>query len=366
MKDCKIQWGAILGLALLASFPAAAAEPDWSAGIIMGYNLGQNGQSWPSLSTPLENNNRGGFYIKNTRVQATVAFDSTFTGMFVGNVIALDPTDVYLQKSWRGYRLKAGKFRGAGLKSGSGTDEFEMTAVQRPRYARLWGAFKNTINFRDFGIQGEKDFFEGRFRNRLFIHNANGQNMTLDEPSFPAGPPTQVLGIDYAMDYRVSPYNQVGGHMGALANRQWDEFVGAHDFWEAQYWFKTNPLVDGSLYHQMDFPRFHMENEVMAMLNRTLLMPDGSAMLTWGFSTLARFDHALRWSPFLGYEFTDLSDGYYPDDALHMLKLGAVFRPSPANYAGMKFTGEYVRALEENGRNSVGNDILYAQFQMVF
>ena len=32
----------------------------------------------------------------------------------------------------------------------------------------------------------------------------------------------------------------------------------------------------------------------------------------------------------------------------------------------MRITGEYVRALEESGSQPSRNDILYAQFQMVF
>jgi hypothetical protein len=133
------------------------------------------------------------------------------------------------------------------------------------------------------------------------------------------------------------------------------------------YWFKSNPVVDASVFHRMDFARFHMMNEALLMSNRLLLHPDDERpMRTWGVSTLARFDHSPRWSPFLSYEFVDQSDGYYPDDALQMFKLGTLFRPSPERHPGLRFTGEYVRALEEGGRNRIGNDILYAQLQAVF
>ncbi len=371
MKVFNKQPGAAIGCALLALFsvpdsPAADLSPEWSAGLIMGYNLGQNGMSWPALEAPLNNNNRGGFYVSQTRLQSVVHFDSTFMAMAVGNAIMLDLQEVFLQKTWGDWRLKAGKFRGAGLKSGSGTDEFDLTAARRPLYTRFWAHYKRTLNFRDFGIQGERDFFSGRMRNRLFFHNANGQNVINDEPSYYAAPPTQVLGLDYAMDVLVSPYTTVGGHIGALASREWDEFIGAHDFWEAQYWFKTNPLVDASFYHHMTFPRFHMENEALIMQNRTLRDAEDKAMMTWGVSTLSRFDYFRRWSPYFAYEFTDHSDGLYNDDAVHMIKLGTRFRPSPEKYAGMRFTGEYARALEENGSNPIANDGFYLQFQMVF
>lgn len=358
-----------MALAILLGRPVSGMDrPEWEGGAIMGYNLGQNGAGWPKpWKEPLANNNRGGFYLSQTRVKATLPFDSTFSAVIVANVLMADVQEAYLRKTWGSYRFLAGKFRGAGLKSGSGTDEFDFTTIQRPRYARLWNHYKKLHNFRDFGIQGEKDFLDGRLRNKLFFHNANGQNVFNDEPSFPAGPSTQALGLDYSLDFQVSRYSTVGGHVGALANQQWDEFIGSHDFWEAQYWFKSNPIVDASLNHQMDFPRFHILNEALAMWNRTMpTPPDGHSTLTWGVSSLARFDHSPRWSPYFGYEFVDHTDGYYPGDAIQMFKLGTVFRPSPDRYAGLKVTGQYVRALEEAGRNTVGNDILHAQLQMVF
>lgn len=383
MNVFDFQRAAALGLLMLAALAGPACPADdsgavaagmpqrpgteWNSGLIMGYNYGQNGMPWTKpLTDPLGNNNRGGFYILQTRIQAVVHFDSTFLAMAVANPIQLDVQDVFLQKTWGEYTFKAGKFRGAGLKSGSGMDEFELTTARKPYYARVWSFYKKTFNYRDFGIQAEKSFFSGRMFNRLFIHNANGENVLNDEPSGNVGPVTQVTGIDYAVDVRVSPYTMVGGHLGALANREWDEFLGSHEGWQAQYWLKSNPLVDASFYHHMTFPRFHMENEALIMQNRMLLKADSSATLSWGVSTLSRFDHFRHWSPFFAYEFTDQTDGYTPNDAVQMFKLGTLFRPAPERYPSLRITGEYVRALEEGARDLVGNDILYAQFQMVF
>lgn len=358
----------VAALAAFTSLPASALDPAWEGGLQMGYNLGQNGAGWPQpWRDPLNNNNRGGFYLSMVRAKATLPFDSTFAAVILGNVMGADVQEVYLRKDIGRWRFLAGKFRGAGLKSGSGQDEFERTTVQRPRYSRLWGHYKRTLGFRDFGVQAEVGTFDGRLRHQFYVHNANGQNVFNDEPSFAVGPVTQVLGGDYALEWRVSPYSLVGGHLGALADRELDEFLGNHDFWEAQYWFKSNALVDASFFHQMDFPRFHLFSEALIMSNRLQLHPDdGRPMTTWGVSTLARFSPWVRWSPFLGYEFTDHSDGLYPNDALHIAKVGTWFLPSPVRYPGMRLNGEYVRAYEDGGENTVGNDILYVQYQMTF
>jgi hypothetical protein len=339
-----------------------------SGGVQMGYNLGQNGQGWPKLwEDPLANQNRGGFYLRNLRAMAVFPFDSTFSGVIVGNLAFASVDEAYLQKRWGAYVLKAGKFRGAGLRSGSGIDEFERITIRPQYYANLWEDNKRLTAFRDLGIQGERTFLDGSLTAKLFFHNANGQNVLLDEPSNGSGSSTQALGIDYEMDYRVSRFTLIGGHAGARGNREWSEFAGSHGFWRADYWFKTNPLVDFSAFHQMDFPRFHLFSEAMLLYDRTTrVLPDSTALKSWGVSTMARFDAGRRWSPFLRYEFTDPTDGLVNDDALHIATLGTIFLPSPENHPALKLTGEYVRVLEEGGRNRYGNDVLYVQLQTVF
>ena len=59
-------------------------------------------------------------------------------------------------------------------------------------------------------------------------------------------------------------------------------------------------------------------------------------------------------------------DGLFPDDALHIAKAGTWFLPAPVRYPGMRLNGEYVRAYEDGGKNVIGNDILYLQYQMTF
>jgi hypothetical protein len=352
-------------LAGAASFASAQEKPRWTGGVQGGYNLGQNGQGWPQpWKDPLQNNNRGGFYIRQMRAQGDFPFDSTFSARLVANVIFADVQEAFIRKEWGPWAVVAGKFRGAGLKSGGGTDDFEMATVNHPVYANFWAFNKQSMAFRDFGVQGERSFFGGRWENKLWFHNANGENVLNGEPSGPAGKATQALGIDYETGVRVSPFSVVGGHIGARADREWGEFVGPEDFWRADYWFKTNALVDGSVYHQMDYPRFHLLTEVMALENRRVTARDSSYLRTWGASAFARYDWT-RFSPFFRYEFIDPTNGYNLDDNMHVVTVGTLFRPAPEAYPGLRITGEYVRTFEEDLKNVFPNDILYVQMQLV-
>jgi len=355
---------AILGVSSASGFEKIGFQ----GGTLMGYNYGQNGVGWPSFGRdPLGNPGRGGFYISQLRLQARIDFDSTFAGVATGNLLYADPQELYLEKRWGEYRVKAGKFRGAGLKSATGADEFQRTTVNPPRYARVWNHYKRLLNFRDFGIQVERDFLRGDLRNRFFVHNANGENVFNDEPSYPAGQNTQVLGLDYGLDWRISPYTVWGGHIGAVADREWDDFIGEHEGWKAGYWFKSNAVVDASLNHQLDMGRLHIFNEALIMLLRDLPNPsDSGATKNWGVSSLVRFEHSERWGSYFRYEFFDHTDGIYADDALHMFTLGAAWRPSPAAYPGLRVSTQYVRSYEEGFENTIPNDLFHCEMRMVF
>jgi hypothetical protein len=364
----KIGISIVGSLALLCSTPGfSTPQPEFQGGVQMGYNYGQNGAGFPSFGKdPLGNPGRAGFYLTQLRLKAKVAFDSTFSAVALGNIYAADINEVYLEKRVSNYTFRAGKIRGAGLKSASGTDEFERTAVNAPRYSRIWTFYKRTLANRDFGIEVQGDHLDGKLKQRLFFHNANRDNVLNEEPSISVGPSAQATGFDYAVDWRVSPFTALGVTMGALADHEWSEFAG-EEGWKANQWMQDNPIVDGSINHQMDLGRFHMFNEGMALINRALPNPaDSGSSKTWGASSLVRFDLTRRVGPYVRYEFCDPTDGAYGLDNLHVFTLGAIFRPTPDAYPGLKLTTQYVRSLEEGVKNTVPNDLFISQLEMVF
>lgn len=356
-------------LAFLGSTDTFAfGKPEFQSGVQMGYNYGENGVGFPSWGKdPLGNSGRAGFYLTQLRLKASVDFDSTFSAVAVGNVYFADFQEVYLEKRVRNYTFTAGKFRGAGLKSATGMDEFERLTVNAPRSARVWSHHKRLHGFRDFGLQIQADYFGGNLKHRFFVHNANRENVLNDEPSFAAGPSAQAVGFDYALDWRISPYTVWGGHMGALANNQWSEFIGPEEGWKVGNWFRSNPILDASLNHQLDMGRFHMFNETQFMINRTITNPvDGRSTRSWGVTTRVKFDHTRRTDSFFQYELLDPTDGAVHADNLHMFTLGLVFRPSPEAYRDLKLTTEYVRTMESGFENTVRNDLFICQLQMLF
>jgi len=360
---------AVLFLFVAALTTSAMEKTLWQSGVIMGYTMGQNGSAWPNpIKDPLSNNNRDGYYISQLRVKATVPFDSTFSAVFVGNVINLDPQETYLQKKWGQYQFRAGKFRGAGIKSGPGTDEFERTVISPPRYTRLEDYYLKTFSYRDFGVEVQRDNLSGNVTQRFFLRNGNRQNIINDEPSWYEGQPAaQASALDYALDWKVSPYTTTGGHIGAAVDHAWDEFVGTHDGWEAGYWFKTNAFVEGSLYHQMDFKKLHLLNEGLLILDRQIrTLPDSTPLQIWGVSSTLRLDHTEKWKSFYRYEYLDPSDGLYGEDNLQMITLGGIFYPSPVQYGNLSITAQYTRTIEEGMRNLVSNDNFFVQLKMLF
>ena len=221
-------------LALLATSGAfALGKPEFEGGVQMGYTYGQNGTGFPSFGKdPLGNPGRGGFYLTQLRLKTTLEFDSTFKAVALGNVFFASVQEVYLEKSLRNYTFTAGLFRGPGVKSVTGLDEFERTTIFSPDYARLWSYFKRIPTGRDFGVQVEADYFGGDLKHRFFFHNGNGQNILNSDPSYNVGPPAQAVGFDYGLDWRVSPFTVWGGHAGVMADHEWSEFIGKEEGWK--------------------------------------------------------------------------------------------------------------------------------------
>jgi hypothetical protein len=152
-----------------------------------------------------------------------------------------------------------------------------------------------------------------------------------------------------------------------MANKQWDEFLGAHDFWEATYWFKSNAMVDGSLFHEFEVGHARFQSEALVMSNRNTLHPDDlSPVKTWGVSAMGSYDWTPRLTPYARYEFFDWTDGYNPDDAWHLFTGGLRWRVHPESKAPWYATLQFSRNLEEGFENLISNDVLYAQLQAEF
>jgi|GEM_PF-3080042 len=381
MNPAFLRAGAVSVLFVACLFSPSAAQdssqtgvvaqrlvPKLSGGLQMGYALGQNGQGWPKpWVDPLTNLNRGGFYIDQVRLNAELPLDSSFAAFAKFNFIKLDVPEVYVRKEWKRWIFTAGKFRGAGLHSAVSQDEFEIPTVLKPFYSRNWQAQSRRFDSRDLGIQVETSHFGEKFKHRLFAHNANFQTFRGEEPSYYQGEATQVLGFDYAWDLQLPDSNAIGGHVGALADHEWDEFLGPHDFWEATYWFKANPLVSGSFYHELRGDSWQWTSEMLLRANRRLRNDvDSSASQAWGVMTQFSKRHSPRYQSVWRYEFYDPSDGYYPDDNLHLVTAGLNYWPSPFRLPQVKFLAEYVRVMEQDFVNTAGNDILYLQTQMTF
>lgn len=338
-------------------------------GVQMGYGLGQNGQGWPQpWRDPLNNLNRGGFYIGQVRLEAKAALDTMLFFDVKWNADLNDLQEAYFTYQSENWQWKAGRFRGAGLHSASDIDEFDRISLKAPRYAQFWGGYKKQFQFRDYGIQAERSYAQNRFHHAFWLRNANFQNVLHNEPSaFEGQPITQALGIDYAWSLQLPYQNTLWGHVGALADQKWDEFVGSHAGWKAGYWFKSNPILDASLSHTVKRGRLSWHHEALVLSHRRLLNPaDGAASLFWGFSSQGDWEKNANLIGFGRYEFFDETDGYNHDDALHILTLGTKWRPWKERVSKLWVTLQAQHTREEGFENRIGNDVLVAQTQWVF
>ena len=334
----------------------------------LGYSVGQAGASWPRYwKNPFLNENRGGFNVEQARLKALLPIDSSLRLTAQFNFASLELSEIYFESHWGHTRWKLGKFAGAGLRTGPATDEFSLTTIRAPRYTRVWAFFKRLQNWRDFGVQAEHDYFSGRFTHRLFLHNANGQNVINEDPSdLQNGSfPTQALGLDYGWEVKTTEHSLLGGHFGALADKEWNEFFGHRQFWRVNHWMRSNPIVDASVFHEFESGRAWFQSEILVLSNRTLRNPDSSATKTWGASILGRYRFGSSWTPYGRYEFFDLTDGVFLNDNTHLFTGGVIWSPSRGKRP-WSWTFQYTRTLEEKLVNLFSNDVFFLQFKSEF
>ncbi len=334
----------------------------------MGYDMGMNGRGWPNpFVNALENNTHSGFYLSQARLNVQMPLDSSTRAFASFNASNLDLQDLYVTWRWRNWNVTFGKFRGAGLRSMVLEDEFDRTAITAPYYARTWSAAQRRINGRDLGLQVEASHGDGLFTHRLFVRNATYQFARVEDPSYDQGAPTQVLGFSYAWDFRLPENNQVGGHVEALADQKWDEFVGPRDFWHVDDWFRTNPMIGASLYHAWSQDGWTWNSEAYLRLNRRERNAvDSSASQSWAVMTEIHKRVSAQWTPFFRYEFFDPSDGTYSNDNVHLITVGAQWHPAPQRQPNWTLTPEYVLVREEGLAALLANDAWYLQSQWTF
>jgi hypothetical protein len=318
------------------------------------------------LTAPLNNENRGGFYISDFRLRSDWNLGHGLTLHAQGNLMTLDFQEAYLEGQKGTWTLRLGKFRGAGLKSMVGFDEYDQPTVTPQYYAGLWAGINRIFGRRDFGLQIEKSHADGQFQHRFFAHNASWQNPAPYTPNYALGAPAQVVGFHYAWDWTVGRGHGLGGHLGGRANQAWDEFIGEHEFWEAAYWFKTNAVVDGSMYHLYEGNGIKLMTEAMLLSNRNARNPvDSTFEITWGGSFLVSKRLNSWWEPYGRYELTDPTDGRNNNDALHLFTMGTLLRMG-SNFPNWLWKMEAVRIQEEGFVNSYGNDLISLQLQGTF
>lgn len=331
--------------------------------------MGMNGQGWPNpIKDPLANATHSGFYWNQAQISAEMPLDSSMRARASFNAVNLELMDLYVEWACHNYTWTLGKFRGAGMRSLVKDDELDRVSIVAPYYARIWASeHRLYANGRDLGLQLEARHFKDAFTHRLFIHNSSLQITRVEEPSYLQGGPTQILGFTYAWDLQLPDHNQIGGHLGAMADYQWGEFTGNKDFWHVDEWFQSNPLVDGSLYHEWSNGGWNWNSEASLRLNRREKNAvDGSSSQSWGVMTQVQKVVSEKWMPFFRYEFFDPSDGTHPLDNIHIGTVGAQWHPKPKSQPGWVVTPEYVIVREEGIINRVSNDVWYLQSQWSF
>ncbi|KAA3617366.1 MAG: hypothetical protein D8M58_02710 [Calditrichaeota bacterium] len=136
------------------------------------HQFGGTVQTWASFSQIGPDTNNAAFGLRRVRFRYYAQYDEV--KLFVQSELTsgslLDARIEYYFND--AFNVRAGRFIGAGVRSGGLTSHTKIDIIERPISARKWGAMTVGSDYRDYGFQVEGNV--SSFTGRLWVHNGDG------------------------------------------------------------------------------------------------------------------------------------------------------------------------------------------------
>ncbi len=241
------------------------------------------------------------------------------------------------------FNIRAGRFVGAGVRSGALTSHTAIDIVERSFSALQWASMTVGSDYRDYGVQLEGK--SGDFTGRLFLHNGDGAYNAKNLAGSSTATDFSARAIDVMLIFKPASIRglEAGGHYG----------FGKKDSVSAEMPDSDNDSYSAYAYYNPGI--FQLKAEVISFTNNV------TDMSTMGYYVFGGYDISENIELLGRYEIYDPNTDVDSDE-LSLITLGAALREFGNN--NHRVTAAIV--LSTNDATKVDDTIFQLIWQFVF
>lgn len=335
---------------LATSFIVAQDAPE------LNWKIGGTVQAMGSYAQTNTDTAQIGFGLRRVRLKTYFSYGD-FTAFIQYGAIANILLDARMTYNFsQTFKLRVGRFVGAGVRSGGLTSHTKIDIVERPMSAQMWAL--NALgsgDYRDYGLAFMGNI--GDFGYNLTLANGKGlHKIKIDGTTVGVGTGNilathlkggetlnQSVSISGMANYQPKTVKglEVGGYYG-IGNANFNDYssYNAYVYWEPK------PI--------------RIKAEIIGVTDQN----ETDNISSLGYYVFGAYGFADNWEALARYENYDPSDLSDIKDAHTLITVGARYALFPEKLTASKITFAYVMHEEEGAE--IDNDVFYVMFQAAF
>jgi hypothetical protein len=309
------------------------------------YRVGGTVQSWTSLGEiHSADTNSFGWGLRRVRLRAYSKFGDKMKGFIQMELTSpklLDARIEYLVS--KAFTIRAGRFIGAGVRSGGLTSHTVIDITERPYSAVKWGSHTIGADYRDYGLDFVGKF--GDLKANVTLHNGSGSTNIRNRQTG-SGIQNGSFAVSGMLVFKPKSLKglEAGGYYG-MGNSEINEY----NSFNAYVYYEPKPL--------------RVKAEVISWTNSS-----GSIDQThMGYYVFAGYGIAKNWEAVARFEIYD-NNTDLDDDQLTLITVGATHSIFSNKWAAGKITAAYTLQSEADAGfyPEIDNNVFQLVMQLVF
>lgn len=326
-------------LLLSAGVLSAQDAPEFS------YRIGGTVQAWTSMGEIHgSDTNSVGWGLRRVRLRAYSSFGDKMKGYFQIELTSpklVDARIEYLVS--KAFTIRAGRFLGAGVRSGGLTSHTVIDITERPLSAIMWGGSTIGSDYRDYGLDFVGQF--GDFKANITLHNGDGSKNIINRQTR-VGVQNGSFAVSGMAVFKPSSLKglETGAYYG-MGNPEINEY----NAYNAYVYYEPKPL--------------RIKAELIGFTN-VGAASNGDDLKRMGYYLFAGYGFAKNWEVLARFENYDHNTDL-DDNEITLFTFGAAYSIFETKWSAGKITAAYTLQSEAVDPQ-FDNNVFQLVMQMVF